>query len=89
MTRKGQLTESVAIGVAACLAAALAASAQEEKTVWAQEYAFAWADQPAAPLATPYTPDPAFSYSHLGGSVQVVRQGVGVYDVTFGSFGAV
>jgi hypothetical protein len=48
-----------------------------------QDYAFALADQPAAAL---YTPDPLYSYNHLGGGIQISRASAGVYTVSFATF---
>jgi hypothetical protein len=56
------------------------------KTVWSQNYAFAWADQPTA---ASYTPSTLYSYNHAGAGIQITRAGTGVYNVHFESFGAI
>ena len=53
------------------------------KTVWSQQYAFAWADQPTA---ASYTPSSLYSYNRLGGDIQITRTSAGVYSVQFVSF---
>jgi hypothetical protein len=53
------------------------------KKAWAQTYAFAWANQPAA---ASYTPDTTYSYNYLGGPITITRSSAGVYSVQFASF---
>jgi hypothetical protein len=55
------------------------------KTVGFQEYAFAWANQPAT---ASYTPDATYSYNYVGGPIQITRLGTGAYSVAFTDFAA-
>ena len=55
------------------------------KTVWSQQYAFAWANQPTTAA---YTPSTFYSYNHAGGNIQITRTATGAYSVQFASFDA-
>lgn len=45
-------------------------------------FAYVWADQPTAPS---YTPNSNYAYNATSGSIQIVRQSVGFYQVLFNS----
>jgi len=53
------------------------------KKTWAQEYAFAWANQPST---ASYTPSVLYSYNFLKGPITITRSSAGVYSVQFASF---
>jgi hypothetical protein len=64
---------------------ASANQAQAAPTALSNRFAYVWANQPSAPVNTPYTPSASYAYNATGGSIQVIRQGTGMYQVIFNS----
>ncbi len=48
---------------------------------------YAWLNNAAPALATPYTPSATWSYNSGGGAITVTRTGIGVYNTVFAGLG--